>query len=163
MNRTPIAVESYQWYDLEADGSTSMGQALGLVAEELKVPPMVERALPPVLVLISDGQPTDDFDSGLKKLMALPWGKKAVRIAIAIGDDANVDVLQAFIGNPERKPLMAKNADSLVKLIRWASTAVVKAASAPASMAPATGPSTGNVPIPVAPDVSKQNQDNDVW
>src|ERR671915_110041 len=44
-------------------------KALSMVAEQLRIPPMVERALPPVLVLISDGQPTDDYASGLKALM----------------------------------------------------------------------------------------------
>ncbi len=38
---------------------------------------MGERALPPVLVLISDGQPNDDFDSGLKELLSKPWGKES--------------------------------------------------------------------------------------
>ena len=53
-----------------------MGKALSMVADELKIPPMTPRALPPVLVLISDGQPTDDFDSGLQNLMDQNWGKK---------------------------------------------------------------------------------------
>src|ERR671915_212137 len=77
------------------------------VAEQLKMPPMSERALPPVLVLVSDGQPTDDFDAGLKALLEQPWGKKAVRIAISIGRDADDEVLQKFIGHPELKPLAA--------------------------------------------------------
>jgi isoleucyl-tRNA synthetase len=60
---------------------------LGVVAEQLKMPPMSDRALPPVLVLVSDGQPTDNFDSGLKQLMEQPWGKKAVRIAPGHGEE----------------------------------------------------------------------------
>jgi uncharacterized protein YegL len=83
---------------------------------------MTERGLPPVLVLISDGQPTDDFESGLKELMAVPWGKKAVRIGIAIGEDADMEVLQQFIGNKELQPLHAHNAEQLVKYIRWHSS-----------------------------------------
>ncbi|MEJ7616942.1 MAG: hypothetical protein WKF30_08285 [Pyrinomonadaceae bacterium] len=51
------------------------GQALSLVAEQLKMPPMSERALPPVLVLISDGQPTDDLDKGIKDLLDQPWNR----------------------------------------------------------------------------------------
>jgi uncharacterized protein YegL len=85
VNIDPTLVEDFKWFDLDADGVTDMGKALSMVADELKIPPMTDRALPPVLVLISDGQPTDDFDSGLKKLMDQPWGKKAVRIAIQDG------------------------------------------------------------------------------
>src|SRR5512132_399300 len=66
----PIEVENFQWTDLTADGMTSMGKALSLLAEQLKTPPMPDRALPPVLVLVSGSKPTDDFNSGLKPLMA---------------------------------------------------------------------------------------------
>jgi hypothetical protein len=120
---------------------------------------MEARALPPVLVLISDGQPTDDFDRGLRALMREPWGRKAVRLAIAMGHDADLDVLQQFIGplasaadtdgpSPAR-PLQAGNAAALARYIQWASTAVVGAASMPASR-PA-GASAGNVPLPDLP------------
>ena len=94
---------------------------------------MSERALPPVLVLLSDGQPTDDFSGGLKELLDLPWGKKAVRVAIAIGKDCDREVLQKFIGHPELQPLEANNPEALVKCIKWASTVVLQAASAQVS------------------------------
>ncbi|MEZ4834078.1 MAG: protein phosphatase 2C domain-containing protein [Caldilineaceae bacterium] len=100
---TPVA--EFRWDDLSADGVTDMGKALQLVAEQLDPNVMPRRALPPVLVLISDGKPTDDFSGGLRALMDSPWGKKAVRIAIAIGDDADKDTLQRFISHPELEPL----------------------------------------------------------
>ncbi len=117
----PTPVADFAWNDLPAEGETDMGKALSLVAEQLKMPPMSERALPPVLVLISDGQPTDDFEKGLKDLLDQPWGKKAVRIAISIGQDADNDVLQKYIGHPEMKPLAANSPEALVKHIKWAS------------------------------------------
>jgi uncharacterized protein YegL len=129
----PTPVADFAWSDLPAEGETDMGKALSLVAEQLKMPPMSERALPPVLVLISDGQPTDDFEKGLKDLLDQPWGKKAVRIAISIGQDADADVLQRFIAHPEMKPLAANSPEALVKHIKWASTAVLKSASSPAA------------------------------
>jgi len=94
----PTPVEQLEWRDLQAGGITAMGEALQLVATALQSPPMEERALPPVLVLISDGQPTDDFDRGLATLMRQPWAQKAVRLAIAMGHDADLEVLQQFIG-----------------------------------------------------------------
>ena len=97
----PTPVADFRWQDLKAGGVTDMGQAMKLLAEQLQPETMPARALPPVLVLISDGQPTDKFDTGLQALMEQPWGKKAVRIAIAIGDDADLNVLQKFIGHPE--------------------------------------------------------------
>jgi uncharacterized protein YegL len=157
----PTNVEQFEWTDLNVDGQTDMGRALTLVADALKTPPMPERALPPVLVLVSDGEPTDDFDSGLRALMAQPWGTKAVRLAIAIGEGARTDVLQRFIGHAELQPLRASNAEQLVRYIRWASTAVLQAASAPASQTQAA-PLGVNVPLPPPPQAEPMDP-NDVW
>lgn len=162
----PTPVADFRWTDLEAEGVTDMGKAFSMVAEQLKIPPMTERALPPVLVLISDGQPTDDYQKGLQELLDQPWGKKAVRIAIAIGADADLDVLQKFIGNPEITPLQANNPEALVKYIRWVSTVVLKSASAPASQSAADAPTAPNVPVPVAPpavDADGPQTAADVW
>jgi uncharacterized protein YegL len=145
-------VHDFKWVDLTADGVTAMGQALALTAEALKIENMPQRGLPPVLVLISDGQPTDNFAKGLARLMAEPWGVKAVRIAIAIGDDADLDVLEKFIGNVEVKPLRADNARDLAKKIRWASTVPLKAASNPASRTQDQLAPAANVSLPAPPE-----------
>lgn len=158
----PTDIADFKWEDLEAGGVTAMGMALGIVADQLKIPPMTDRALPPVLVLISDGQPTDDFAGGLQALMNEPWGRKAVRVAIAIGEDADQEVLKRFIGNPELKPLQANNPEALIKYIRWVSTAVLKSASAPASQTMAASVAGLNVPIPAVPDSGDSSAD-DVW
>jgi uncharacterized protein YegL len=177
----PTPVADFTWQDISADGETDMGKALALVAEQLKMPPMSDRALPPVLVLISDGQPTDDFDSGLKALMEQPWGKKAVRIAIAIGQDADNEILQKFIGHSELKPLAANSPEALVKHIKWASTAVLKSASSPAASgtdhpdaSPASAATPVGVPVPTATSapaassagrapVTEEPPDENVW
>jgi len=158
----PTPVNDFKWTDLTTDNVTDMGKALNMVAEQLRIPPMDDRALPPVLVLVSDGQPTDDFNAGLKALLKEPWGKKAVRISIAIGSDADEDVLQKFIGNQELKVLKAGNQEQLVKLIKWSSTAVLKAASAPASQSSAAATAVPNVPVP-APPAPGPSSAADLW
>jgi uncharacterized protein YegL len=156
---TPIA--DFRWTDLKAEGMTDMGRALTVLGEQLRIPPMTDRALPPVLVLISDGQPTDDFEAGLKFLMEVPWARRAVRIAIAIGNDADHETLRKFIAHPEIQPLQANNAETLVNYIRWASTAVLKAASSPASLSKGSAGS-GNVPVP-APPAAPLPELGDIW
>lgn len=163
----PTPVDTFEWVDLAADGQTDMGRAMNLVTDVLKMPPMNERALPPVLVLISDGQPTDmrGFNDGLAALMAEPWGKKSVRIGIAIGGDADLDVLRRFIGNPELEPLHAHNSADLVRFIRWASTAIVQAASAPPSQTAGT-PLVAHGPVPLPPPPppgAPPSSTSDVW
>ncbi len=161
-------VQNLQWQDLEAGGTTAMGAALGLVASVLQSPPMDERALPPVLVLISDGQPTDDFEAGLSQLMHLPWAQKAVRLAIAMGHDADLEVLQQFIGpapagdeRSGRRPLQASNATTLSQYLQWASTCVVGATSMPTTRLSPAGPeSDANIRLPdLPPELNKSIDD----
>ena len=127
----PVNIEDFAWDDLDSGGVTDLGQAFDMLAAQLTIPPMTDRALPPVIVLLSDGQPTDNYKQNLDKLLQLPWGKKAVRIAISIGQDADDNVLQEFTGNRELV-LQANNPEALVKCIKWASTAA-SLVSAPAS------------------------------
>jgi uncharacterized protein YegL len=120
INKDPIPLENFSWSDLDTSSTDrDIGSALSMVAEEMKILPMSQRSLPPVLILIASGSPTDDFNKGLKKLLDEPWGKRAVRIGIGIGSDAEIDVLQKFINNPEIKPYFAHNAQDLIKFIRW--------------------------------------------
>ncbi|MEB3319539.1 MAG: VWA domain-containing protein [Cyanobium sp.] len=182
----PTPVDQLNWTDLQAGGVTAMGEALELVASQLDAPPMEQRALPPVLVLISDGQPTDDFAAGLRQLMRRPWAQKAVRLAIALGHDADLEVLQAFIGSEPspslpagevpgasgemprggpggrspRRPLQASNATALAQYIQWASTAVVGAASMPVSRVGGPQADDGNIPLPDLPPTALDPMDD---
>lgn len=157
----PTPVRDFRWSDMHANGVTDMGKALRMVAEQLTPEAMSARGLPPVLVLISDGRPTDDYTAGIRALLDQQWGRKAVRIAIAIGDDADLDVLQKFIGHPELTPLVAHNAPDLVKFIKWASTAVLQSASSPTSQAMGQVAPVSNVPLPAAPAPSQIVED--IW
>lgn len=167
----PVKVEEFAWEDLEAGGVTDLGKAFELLAAQLTIPPMSDRALPPVIVLLSDGQPTDDYKKQLDKLLHLPWGKKAVRIAISIGQDADDSVLEEFTGNRELI-LQANNALMLTKMIKWAST-VASVVSAPASRPNVVdnaensgGVSGGNGPLIIDIDNIPNPDDidsDDVW
>ncbi len=127
----PVPIEEFAWEDVEANGITDMGKAFELLAGQLSMPPMPDRALPPVIVLLTDGYPTDDWKRPMEKLLKMPWGKKAVKVAIAIGKDAERSVLEAFTGNPEAV-LDAGNPEVLTHFIKWAST-VASAVSNPTS------------------------------
>lgn len=128
----PTPIREIVWRPVVAGGYTDLGAALTAVSEILRVPPMEARAFPPVLVVVSDGKPTDDFDDGLARLMAEPWGSRAVRLAIAIGADADLEVLQRFIGDPEVQPFSAHDPEQLAYLVRFVSTAASRLASQPA-------------------------------
>ena len=143
----PTPVEDLVWTDLAAGGFTDLGAALIELAGQLRIPPMEQRALPPAIVLISDGQPTDEWEEGLEYLLSEPWGARSVRIAVAIGRDADRSVLQRFIGRDDLDPVTANNPEQLAQLIRWASTVASRVASVPV------------VPIPRAPVISAPGVD----
>jgi uncharacterized protein YegL len=134
----PTPLQYFQWPELTATpgGMTDLGAALGLLARELRTDVMPGRALPPVLALLTDGYPTDHFEAGLDALMQEPWGAKATRIGISIGSRADSDVIRRFIGNPKIAPLRARNADELLRFVRWASTNVMEAVSSPRAGTP---------------------------
>jgi uncharacterized protein YegL len=125
----PTSPEQLDWEDLSTGGYTDLGSAIELLCSVLTVPPMETRALPPAIVLVSDGMPTDDFERALKQLLELPWGARSVRMAVAIGHDAALDTLSEFIADPNLEPVTASNPEQLVLALRWASVAVARAAS----------------------------------
>jgi len=104
-----IPLMEYEWKTLEIDGGTTdLGAALCKVADVLRfkkdggIMPEVRSKIPH-LILITDGFPTDDWESGLKKLMSTLWGEKSDRIAVALGDAANdettLTILKQFVGD----------------------------------------------------------------
>lgn len=145
----PMSVHDFSWSDVTASGVTDLGAALRLLTEAVSGDAMPQRALPPVAVLVSDGQPTDDFEAALAELVATDWGAPMVRLAIAIGRDADREVLQSFIGNAEVRPVSAAYPEALVEHIRWASTAGLSMASTPSTTAVA-----GATPPPLDPSIA---------
>jgi uncharacterized protein YegL len=172
LGQTATSVFNYRWEDMEAGGVTALGAALTMVGDALDDPQLIDRALPPILALVTDGLPTDDFQAGLDHLLSKPWGQKALRIVIAIGEDANSnearEIFRAFVANDSLRPFHANNPEALVEHIRWVSTAVLKAVSSPASQIsnPAgkkkeEGVSAGlSIPTETAAD---WNDKDDVW
>ena len=141
-------LEDFRWQPVSASGVTDMGRAFRLVADYLGT--VSGRNLPPVLVLMSDGAATDDVSGGLQALLNEPWGKKAVRLSVAIGDDADLDMLQKFMSYPEMPPLRAGNPEQLVQQIKWASTAALGASS---KLSHNSGnPQMPPLPMPPPPD-----------
>lgn len=104
MYPTPISSESFQWNQVEADGVTDLGEACRELSKKLSKNEFLKApsgSVAPAIFLMSDGEPTDDFESGLAQLKQNNWFKYAIKVAVAIGDDANKDVLAKFTGNVE--------------------------------------------------------------
>jgi uncharacterized protein YegL len=133
---TPTPVERLVWRDLTTDGYTDLGAALDLLAPQLAPPHMEARALPPAILLVSDGMPTDDYKPALARFLDEPMGRASVRMAVGIGRDADLEVLERFVSSPEHGVFNANNPEQLVRMIRWASSHASRVAS---TLAPASG------------------------
>lgn len=120
LTEKPVELDKFIWSDLQTGGITDLGAALDMVNEELSKLDK-KTNLPPVIILVTDGQPTDNYEEGLRKLLSSEIGSQSVRIAIAIGEDVDNDILQDFIGNNDERPLQADNSHSLINLIKLSS------------------------------------------
>jgi uncharacterized protein YegL len=111
------------WQDREASGLTDLGEACKELSRKLSRDAFMKTdtgAFAPVLILLTDGEPTDDFPGGLKKLKENRWYQAAIKIAIAIGTDANKELIKEFTGNMEAV-VEVTNIEALKKLIRTVS------------------------------------------
>ncbi len=117
----PVLIEEYQrWENLRAEGVTDMGEAF----EELNAQLSRNRFLrapslsyAPVIFLMTDGYPTDNYKKGLAMLQENRWFKYALKIALAIGSNVDLDVLHEFTDD-EELVLQAYGAEMLRKLVR---------------------------------------------
>lgn len=116
----PKLAADFVWQDVKADGLTSLGEACSELNSKLSRNGFMQAAsgsFAPAIILLSDGGPTDDFEKGLAKLKANNWFKAAIKIAIAIGDDADKDVLKEFTGSVEAV-FTVHNIEALKQVIR---------------------------------------------
>jgi hypothetical protein len=114
-------------------GLTNMGPSFALAAQQLAPGRIERRALRPALLLITDGLATDPpggFETGLSALMAQPAGKAALRLAIAIGRDAQSAALDRFIGDPGVPVLVADSAEDIADRLVAVSLAVSRMSEA---------------------------------
>jgi uncharacterized protein YegL len=131
INPEPMEAENFQWVYLDACGSTNLGAAMRELNDKLSTKAFMREAtgsFAPALFLLSDGEPTDDFDGGLEELKKNNWFKQAIKVAVAIGDDANQDTLAKFTGSKE-SVLEVHNAKMLKKMIRFVSVRASQVAS----------------------------------
>jgi uncharacterized protein YegL len=117
-----------EWTDMQAGGPTPLGGAFNLLTDLLADEDVIpKQAFMPVLILVSDGKPTDEWEEQLERLLASPRGGKAVRLAVGIGSDMeeeDFDVLRKFIARPGTEPKRADEAHLLTRYFSWVTMSV---------------------------------------
>lgn len=104
---------------LTADGMTPLGGALTLLCDMVEDKDCIpSRAYRPVVVLVSDGYPNDEWEGAFQRLAQGERSSKATRFAMAIGADADEAMLSAFANDPEAPLFRAENAGDIHRFFR---------------------------------------------
>jgi Uncharacterized protein encoded in toxicity protection region of plasmid R478, contains von Willebrand factor (vWF) domain len=123
--------------ELTASGNTPMGQTFELVKDMIEDRSVVSsRAYTPTIVLISDGIPTDCSEEMYRRKNYFDWeplkelhegerSSKCQRLALGIGEDADIEMLKVFIDNPEIPVIKTKDASGISKFFRWVTMSTV--------------------------------------
>ena len=104
MYSEPIAIEDFEWARLSAKGVTSMGAAFKELNTRMSRNSFLNSpslSFAPVIFLMTDGYPSDDYQEGLKELSTNSWYKFGLKAALGIGNEANDDMLAEFTGNKD--------------------------------------------------------------
>jgi uncharacterized protein YegL len=115
---------SFQSPNIDATGVTAMGEALSLVADcakrDVKKATATQKAdWRPMVFLMTDGTPTDDFQKGLTRFKQEKWG--AV-IACAV-NTADVSLLQQIAGEAVVK-LDTSDSAALSAFFKWVTASI---------------------------------------
>lgn len=128
----PVPASDFKWQDIHAGGVTDLGCAF----KELKSHMSRNSDLAsdtghyaPAVILLSDGRPTDAWKTALNELKANKWFQAATKVAIAVGEDADKNVLNEFAGEQEELVITVHNLDALKNVIRLVSCTVSKVGS----------------------------------
>ena len=105
------------------NGNTAMGAALGILTQIINDRQQVSsRSYRPVVILVSDGRPTDQWSSALKQFKAGPRTSKCQKLALAIGDEAG-EALAEFVDSPEQV-VNAKRPEEIVEFFKQVTMSV---------------------------------------
>lgn len=90
--------------DLEAGGMTYLGSALrllenGLSRRSMLYSPTGNRR--PIIIIMTDGLPNDDWKSAMRSIQKNHWFQQSTKIGIALGDQADEDMLAELVGSRE--------------------------------------------------------------
>jgi uncharacterized protein YegL len=115
---------SFQEPTLTAQGTTSMGEALSLVSscierEVQKSSPEQKGDWKPLVFLMTDGQPTDDWQRGLSNFKNIKTG---MVVACAAGSGADATILKQITDNV----VMLDTADkaTIAAYFKWVSSSI---------------------------------------
>jgi len=125
LHQALASASDISWHDLSASGGTPLGTALKMAKAMIEDKGVVpSRAYRPTVVLVSDGQPTDNWEQPLSDFIRDGRSSKCDRMAMAIGADADESVLGKFIEGTKAPLFYAENAKQLRDFFKFVTMSV---------------------------------------
>ncbi|HNE33828.1 MAG TPA: VWA domain-containing protein [Nitrospira sp.] len=127
LHQALLPAAQIKWERVGAAGNTPMGAAFDLVVKMVEDQAQIpSRAYRPTVVLVSDGQPTDEWREPLQRLLASDRASKASRFVLGIGDDADPAMLAEFLADPSARAYSAHEARQIKNFFRWVTMSVTQ-------------------------------------
>jgi uncharacterized protein YegL len=114
-----------QWAELQSNGMTPMGTAIKMAKAMIEDKETTKgKWYRPLVILVSDGQPNDSWEQPLEAFIKEGRSAKCDRMAMAIGQDADEDVLKRFIDGTSNSLFYAHNARDIQKFFKLVTMSV---------------------------------------
>ena len=146
----PTKASRVDWTPLSAGGETPLGEAIATakrLIEDKETTP--SRAYRPVVVLVSDGRPTDRWEASLDNFVGTGRSTKCDRVAVAIGTGTDEAMLQKFIAGTSNALFHAADAEQILDAFQRVTMSVtVRSKSKDPNQLPGLGaPPTASVAV----------------
>ncbi len=114
-------LSNFQMKDIQASGTTSLGEALKVLSNSIdteitKTTPETKGDWKPLVFIMTDGMPTDDWKSGLAEFKKRKTG---VVVGCAAGNNADTQVLKEITEN-----VVSISIDDITKFFQWVTASI---------------------------------------
>ena len=117
-------LSAFQSPQIDASGCTALGEALALLANKVdsevtKTTAEIKGDWKPIVFIMTDGEPTDDFHKGLSELKKRKFG---MIVACAAGQGANTNTLKLITENVVQ--LDTADSATIKAFFKWVSASI---------------------------------------
>lgn len=114
-------LSNFQMKDIQASGTTSLGEALKVLSNSIdsevaKTTPETKGDWKPLVFIMTDGMPTDDWKSGLAEFQKRKTG---IVVGCAAGNNADTQVLKQITEN-----VVSISIDDITKFFQWVTASI---------------------------------------
>jgi len=126
----PAPASAFTFKNFSADGSTPLGAAIGIAKTLIENRQLIpSRAYRPLVILVSDGLPTDDWVTAFEDFIKNERSAKCDRMALGIGSETTSgegrQMLERFVDGTNHAVFEAKDAEGIYKFFKFVTMSVV--------------------------------------